>query len=137
MDYRNILATGFLLLCGSVFAHSIHSANALPQGPVVSMGSFPYESFTGTHGGGSTVILTVPSNQSFVVTTFIEYSTNCSLLADSTTVYNKETRATSPSDSNVLTQGRAHIKINGGEVLTISSSSGYSCKWYVEGYYSQ
>ena len=44
MDYRTILATGFLLLCGAVFVHSLKSANAFPQGPNVSMGSNPVES---------------------------------------------------------------------------------------------
>ena len=51
MDYRNILATGFLLLCGAVFVHSLKSANAFPQGPNVSMGSNPIENIMGTQTG--------------------------------------------------------------------------------------
>ena len=85
MDHRNILATGFLLLCGAVFAQSLKSANAsMPVG--MQHGQFPYEHFTEcdlpgavptsglnyctsyTYSSAPYALLTVPSDRIFVVT---------------------------------------------------------------------
>ena len=69
MDYRNILATGFLLLCGSVFVHSLKSANAFPQGPNVSMGSNPIESWSGQIGSDGWYTLDTFQDD-FIITDF-------------------------------------------------------------------
>ena len=96
MDYRNILATGFLLLCGAVFVQSLKSANAFPQGPNVSMGSNPIESFFGCTISGAT-IFTNTSNYNFIIT-------------DVTTQ--------KPLDSNLST-----LRINGQNVFSSTHST--------------
>ena len=68
MDYRNILATGFLLLCGAVFVHSLKSANAFPQGPNVSMGSNPVDFASENCSGGNITLFTNTSSQPFIMT---------------------------------------------------------------------
>ena len=69
MDYRNILATGFLLLCGAVFVQSLKSANAFPQGPNVSMGSNPIESWSGQIGSDGWYTLDTFQDD-FIITDF-------------------------------------------------------------------
>jgi len=72
MDYRNILATGFLLLCGAVFVHSLKSANAFPQGPNVSMGSNPIDNGYG-NCNASDIIFQNNSSQDFILTDISKY----------------------------------------------------------------
>ena len=74
MDYRNILATGFLLLCGAVFVHSLKSANAFPQGPNVSMGSNPIENFYSNCNNQT--MYTNNTSQTFIITDVIHGVSN-------------------------------------------------------------
>jgi len=66
MDYRTILATGFLLLCGAVFVHSLKSANAFPQGPNVGLGSNPTADFYGSCNNSP--IFTTAVDEVFIIT---------------------------------------------------------------------
>jgi len=67
MDYRNLFGIAAIILSGAVFVHSLKSANAFPQGPNVSMGSNPIESFYGCTISGAT-IFTNTSNYNFIIT---------------------------------------------------------------------
>jgi len=70
MDYRNLLATGFILLCGAIFIHSLKSANAFPQGPNVSIGSNPVHSFVGQCNSSTPQIFSTTS-AGFVITDIV------------------------------------------------------------------
>ena len=71
MDYRNIFAAGFLILCAAVFVHSLRAANAFPQGPSASYGSNPVFSFSSTACATGDTATTVPSDQILVITDII------------------------------------------------------------------
>ena len=133
MDYRTILATGFLLLCGAVFVHSLKSANAFPQGPNVSTGTNPIENF---YGNSNSANITVTND--FIITTLMSTSSSCVLLLDGNSVYQAsggynlfhyrwDQAANSP-----FTTGNARLKIEAGSTLSFSSCGQY----YLEGYYT-
>jgi hypothetical protein len=133
MDYRNILATGFLLLCGAVFVHSLKSANAFPQGPNVSMGSNPIENFY-----GNTTNPNIAIQNDFVITTVLSNNDNCRLSIDSNIVNNGTGdsnplyyRWTYPSNSP-FTTGSASLKVGAGSTLSLTNCSSY----YISGYYT-
>ena len=67
MDYRNILAVGFVILCATIFVRTLNSANALPQGPNISLATNPYKSFSGNFSVNQSpkTLLTVPTGQVF------------------------------------------------------------------------
>ena len=91
MDYRNILATGFLLLCGAVFVHSLKSANAFPQGPNISMGTNPIENFYDSCLNYS-ALYTNNSTQTFVITDVVHgaYNYTAYLRIDSNLIYKSD-----------------------------------------------
>ena len=144
MDYRTILATGFLLLCGSVFVHSLKSANAsMPVG--MQHGQFPYENFSTTDGtlpnlpnGSTHDILTVPNDRLFILTNLIT-NQNCDLYVDGnkklinlihridhSSVYH-------PSSFHL---GNVHLIINSGETLSLVSTNNNCYTYHLEGYYA-
>ena len=133
MDYRNILATGFLLLCGAVFAHSLKSANAFPQGPNVSTGSNPIESFYGNSTAASHTF-----QNDFIITTLISNSNSCYPRVDGNNLgiggggnnifyYHYAHPGPSPFIS-----GNAKFKVSAGSTLTFSGCGDY----HMEGYYT-
>lgn len=139
MDYRNILATGFLLLCGAVFVHSLKSANAFPQGPNVSMGSNPVFAFdewgnsgtlfTNTHSGPA--IVTDLSFGGSSLCTAVFYVTNS---GDSFTY---QTRY----DTLYVVNLRSGIQVPPGESLKYSATNSHGsntdCTFAsVSGYYA-
>ena len=133
MDHRNILATGFLLLCGAVFVHSLKSANAsMPVG--MQHGQFPYESLSTTDGSIPTVpnqvpldVITVPSDRLFILTAF-KSSSYCRLYVDGT--LKRESFFYSGSTSHLVVDN-AHVVLQPGEVLQVYNvSSSYSCIIY-------
>ena len=69
MDYRNLFGIAAIILSGAVFVHSLKSANAFPQGPNVSMGSNPIQSFNETCNW--TTIISNTTNQTFIITDVI------------------------------------------------------------------
>ena len=97
MDYRNILATGFLLLCGAVFVHSLNSANALPT-PQVSLGSNPYGSLKTSTCSTSTIQFTNNTSQPFMITDVFGLNSGVTIYINgATTVYfHVTTNMTSP-----------------------------------------
>lgn len=77
MDYRSLFGIAAIILSGAVFMHSLNSANAFPQGPNVSTGSNPIESWAGSWDSGYQTVGTV--SQDFIITDFIlsGTATNC------------------------------------------------------------
>ena len=48
MDHRQLFGFAAIILSSAVFIHTLKSANALPQGPNVSLGSNPIQSWAGS-----------------------------------------------------------------------------------------
>ena len=116
MDYRNILATGFLLLCGAVFIHSLKSANAFPQGPTVSMGSNPLEHHHQTCNSNRTAhVYTNTSTLDFIITDIIAHNT-VHIHVDNVAI------AIHPQGTSNLKSG---IRILPGETVTCGDGGSY------------
>ena len=120
MDYRTILATGFLLLCGSVFVHSLKSANAFPQGPNVSLGSNPIDS-----GFGYNSAAFVNNSSSEFIVTDLNCSGNTLILIDGINAY----WCNSGIPHNMITG----LKIGPSSTIQANSNNIYLS---VSGYYS-
>jgi hypothetical protein len=151
MDHRTILSTGFLLLCGSIFIHSLKSADAsMPVG--MQHGQFPYESFTECDISGASVsgsdctppvgihtLLSVPSDRIFVVTGGeASYYSDCWFQKDGTLMYSRELVSRTDSrhsPTGPLKSGNAHITIAAGTDLQIEVNS-TNCNFYLDGYYA-
>ena len=154
MDYRNVLATGFLLLCGAVFLHSLKSADAsMPVG--MQHGQFPFEHFTNCDLPGATVrsdllgcnysqtglknLLTVPSDRIFVVTGASTFRGYCSFVSNGVPLIDYRLIIEDPSYGNggsPLSSGQGHLVLQPGSTLDVNLSSYGSCPFYVEGYYA-
>ena len=152
MDHRNILATGFLLLCGAVFAQSLKSANAsMPVG--MQHGQFPYEHFTEcdlpgavptsglnyctsyTYSSAPYALLTVPSDRIFVVTGASAINGSCTFTSDGAPIISSQlTRANNQPVQSPLLSGNGHLTIASGSTLEVVLD-GY-CQFYIEGYYA-
>ena len=158
MDFRNILAAGFLLLCGAVFVQSLSSANAsMPVG--MQHGQFPYQHFSecdlpnaaiGSSNGNCSYsqtegswtaypLFTVPSDRIFIVTGASTYDESCSFTLASTgqeLVDRYLLKSYGNSSSNTpFTNGNAHRILSAGETLNFVSQYSY-CQFYLEGYYA-
>jgi hypothetical protein len=138
MDYRNILATGFLLLCGAVFVQSLKSANAFPQGPNVSMGSNPIENF---YGIANSTPINLDPTRDFVVTTLISDVGSCDPTLNGTKIWNLAGSSTdkNPFFYNInkfatssFVQGNAKFLIPAGQPLILDSCY----RFILSGYYT-
>ncbi len=123
----------------ALLLQSLPSAKAQHEPVGLSYGSFPYETFSGNFNGS--ILLTVPSDSIFVVTTSIMASNDsCNLLADGVIVVEGHSQAMMVTNGNygpagsALTQGQGHIKLVAGQELSLSSGCG---AYFVEGYYAQ
>ena len=150
MDYRTILATGFLLLCGAVFVQSLNSANAFPQGPNVSMGSNPIESWAGRISGTTQTLLTTTSSP-FIISDIILTMTNHNCVSTVTLKnsagddvgsfkmrgwvdpYSNDAAHTPQVIQHAFTSG---IRINSSDQLDISESGNCSAHYNISGYYT-
>ena len=153
MDYRNILALGFLLLCGGYFFRSLQPANAtLPPYPVgTSYTSIPYENFFGQLSPNQTTnLLTIPSDKVFIITHFHTDSQNrlqdLNILEDSAIkLYGSTQDILHDSYYSQWRQDKQSSFINGKAKLIIASntilkientSNVYTKPFYIEGYYA-
>lgn len=134
MDYRNILATGFVILCGAVFVNAINSAKAFPQGPNVSTGSNPIENFYGNANTAGTINF----QNDFIVTTLLSNSTNCDPQLNGLSFYTGSGtnnlfyyNFNNPTNS-VFSTGNAQLKIEAGTTFTLVGCADY----YISGYYA-
>ena len=143
MNIRTTLATGLLFLCGSIFLHAL-SANALPQGPNVSMGSNPIESWAGEFTGSGINNLAVIQND-FIITDFtLQGAGVCTVqLSSSQSSTGAETIATGfygTSASAGVLYWNAHfvsgMKVDAGSTIYAHVSlNGSSCYYNISGYY--
>ena len=152
MDYRNILATGFLLLCGAVFVHSLNSANAFPQGPSVSYGGNPLFSQGGTISNSTSSIFTAPSDQIMVVTDLLlsMNSDDCQSYLDITlsgtslgsfklhsNLHYDGDKAAQSQPSTIQHAFNSGISLPVGETLEITETGSCSVAYTLSGYYAQ
>ena len=133
MDYRNILAFGFVLLCGAVFVQSFNFANAYPQGPNISLGSNPVENFYGS--ASSLGSLTFQND--FIVTTLLSNSTSCNPTIDGVSFFTGTGTNSiffyryTDSANSPFTTGNATLKIQAGSSLSLGSCGDV----HISGYY--
>ena len=146
MDYRNIMAMAAVIFACGYLIRSFQPANAYPQGPNVSLGSNPIESWAGKFS--SSMVYTIGTvSTSFVITDFtiqgsgsyceVQLSSSSSSLTTSdvllTAYYgtnnsagnlhwngNFETGIAIPSGTTIY----AHVARNGG------------CYYNISGYYT-
>jgi len=129
MDYRNILALGFLLLCGGYFFRSLQPANAtLPPYPVgTSYNGYPYESIQCNGCTQSTPFLTVPSDKYFILTTAtIPRHGTCEIYIDNQSTYLDDT-----TTGNLFNEGRGRLVVSSNSSISTPISN---C--YIEGFYA-
>ena len=147
-DYRQLFGIAAIIMACSFLVRSFQPAHAI-NGPSVSMGSNPYESFWGV---GSYTI-TLDSNYDFIITTAFHQFGFCSLRVNGVLM-----NAHSGTNINFFkfdsqyyytnssfTTGNAHLRIPAGSSIEwarndgstsscdTNPNSGYS--GYIEGYY--
>ena len=130
MDYRNILAAGFLLLCGAVFVHSLSSANAFPAGPNVSMGSNPIDSFY-LSNCNSAQLFTNNTQQDFIITDIVPDYGGWFILNQTAGGATSTVFKTPGSGQVALESG---IKVGPGDSVACTQYHGYG--GYISGYYT-
>ena len=130
------------LAVGLGFTLASSQAVGYPAGPVVSVGTNPLWSQTGTVGRGDTSdgvvdVLTVPEGQAVVVTGFSALSVNLDLYQGSELVL--EGHSNVATGNKMFDQGNGNLVIPSGTTLKISNS--WCCDgnyaYYIEGYYAQ
>ena len=125
MDYRNLFGIAVIILSGSVFVHSLNSANAFPQGPNVSIGGNPID-----HGYGncnnSDIVFTNNASQVFIITDISKFYdaqyNGTELKVNGTTIWH------SRGNFNF----RSGLRVSPGDVVTCSGNNPLT----ISGYYT-
>ena len=126
MDYRNILAFGFLIFALGSAWKNIQPANALPSGPSISMGSNPIDqAYKYCNALSNATILTNSSTQDFIVTDIVVTNGTADILIDGTTYM-------TVSGHIPLQTG---LRVGSGSVVSCSDSNSYP-RVTVTGYYA-
>ena len=146
MHHKTIYAVGFLILCISVFVHTIQSANAISTGPNTSLGTNPIDSWSGNFGSDGWFTIATVQND-FIITDIVISGTGdyCSVhvmsaqnaYSTADTVATASFRNGSYRTGNSQFNGnfRSGIKVTGGTTLyAYVSRSGY-CLYNISGYY--
>ena len=152
-DYRQLFGYASILFGAGFFARSFTPAHAV-QGPSVSMGSNPYDALYGQVPNGETTVLSVPSDQTFIVTTVTFFnSSQVELKIDgnvvlygsifteqqgyiSNFVTGKGAAGYGYAKGNAFLNGNAHLPVDPGSSLSLQCAN-TSCAYYIEGYYAQ
>ena len=131
MDYRNVWGVAAIVLSGAVFVHSLKTANAFPQGPNVSTGSNPIDSFYTLCDSGFSTIFTNTSSKAFIITDVVKenYSNHTFLRVNGTDIFQSEYGSQGSSRSIRFSSG---LKVNPSDVVECSSSGDYLT---ISGYY--
>ena len=131
----NIFVTCVILL--ATFAtHS--SAYADPSIQSVNQAQNPYRSFSGYLADSSQLdLLTLPSDQVFIVTTCITNESYMHIRQDSTIKLQRLTYACQKNYGTSFTQGKAHLVIDSGTVMNIQTSNNGGVYYYIEGYFAK
>ena len=123
MDHRNLFGIAAIILSGAVFTHSLNTANALPQGPNVSLGSNPIDHGQGNCNGST--IFTNNSSQYFIITDISKS------YVDSYEIYLE-------ADGQTIWNGRGNFHFQSGLRIapgsTVTCSGSYAVT--IAGYYS-
>jgi hypothetical protein len=132
---NNIVSIGIFLFGLGYCIQSIATAMALPQGPSVSMGNNPVDSFYGSNGNTT---LSLNSNYDFILTTGLSNNTNCQVqvngnAVNSTSDYNIFHFRYNYNVNSAFTQGQGSLNIPAGSTVTLSNCSQY----LFSGYYVQ
>ena len=125
-----------VMLLATLAPHS--SAYADPSIQSVNQAQNPYRSFSGYLASNSQLdLLTLPSDQVFIVTTCITNESYMHIRQDSTIKLQRLTYACQKTYGTSFTQGKAHLVIDGGTVLNIQTSSNGGVYYYIEGYFAK
>ena len=135
MKFDKLFGIAAIIFAMGYFMQSLPFAQAFPQGPNVGLGSNPYESFTGSihDSNGNRTLLTVPSDQIFIVTTCVTNTNYINLNENSNTMIDGHSGACS---GGALKDGNGHLVISSGSTLDVISTYG-TRYYYIEGYYAQ
>lgn len=110
MDYRNILASAFLVLSAGYMWNSVQTADAFPTGPNVSMGGNPIDqAYKYCNGLNNATVLSNTTSQTFIVTDIVVTGGTAEILID----------------GNVIMLANSHIALNTG--LRIDGGTTISC----------
>ena len=135
MKIDTLFGIAAIIFALGYFINSLPDAQAFPQGPSVGMGSNPYESFTGSihDNNGNVNLLTVPSDQIFIVTTCITNTSYINLTENSNVIIDGNSGGCS---GGALFTGNGHLVISSNSSLGVRSTYG-TRYYYIEGYYAQ
>ena len=143
MNWKEMFGFATIIFSFAFLIRSFQFAYA-DIGPSVSIGEHPYESFYGTLSNATEqVILTVPSDRKFVITTMISnrnHSSYNSILGDEYCLLNVDGNDVIGGsrvwrqNNHAFTLGNAHLSVNSNSQVKIKAS-GSTCFYYVEGYY--
>ena len=149
MDYRNLLAFGFILLSASVFINSLRTANAFPSGPNVSLGSNPLKSWAGREYNSPGWITLDTIQQDFVITDLIVSGTGnaCTttlatqnsnaygdiILSGSYKAYNQSYGQGNSQFTGNLNSG---VLVTAGSTLYVNIEADGNCNYIVSGYFT-
>lgn len=143
-DYKVLFGYAAILLSIGFVIRSITFAYAYPTGPSVSMGSIPYETFAGglsvtgqsSSPNKSKVLLTVPSDNIFVVTTCI--TGNRISINEVISGTSSNLGGWGCHTEGALRNGNSHIVVDSGAELKVSMSGSTqsSQSYFIEGYYA-
>ena len=147
MDYRSIVAIGFLVLSGAIFLHSQATANALPIGPNVSLGSNPIQSWSGRRNSGWVTLDTLQND--FVITDLVVSGTGefCTTALSSQNVdaytdilfsgsYKSFSQNYGQGNTQFNGNLRSGVHITAGTTLYAYIESNGICNYTVSGYYT-
>ena len=113
-------------------------AYAGPHIQAVNNGQIPYQSFSGSINASTQQdLLTIPSDQVFVVTTCITNNNYMDIRQDGTIKLERRTSACQHSYGTAFTTGNAHLIIDSGTVLNIKTSGNGSVYYYIEGFFAK
>ncbi len=114
------------------------NAYADPSIQSVNQAQNPYRSFSGSLSANSQLdLLTIPSDQIFIVTTCINNESYMHIRQDSTIKLQRLSYACYRGNSTAFTQGNAHLVIDSGTVLNIQTSHNGTVYYYIEGYFAK
>lgn len=151
---RNLFGISAVIASLALLIWSIGETFAYPQGPNLSMGSNPVFSYGGDVGSTSVNLMTVPANQTAIVTdvvfTIVGHSSNVANpcrayinMSDSSGNSLARFRITSLDDNSysftptlVSQSFLSGLPISSGDDLILSGSGGCDYSYTVSGYYS-
>ena len=144
MNHKHLFGIASIILSLAVFIFSFNSANALPQGTNVNLGSNPVVSFTSSSCSSGDTVITVPTDQVLIITDVIiggSSGEDVQLKTGSGTILAqfKSVNAYSQANFNHFLDGRFYslrsgIVVPSGEDLVLQC---YNNNLTVSGYYAR